>query len=416
MKDGAYQAIARRLEEFERSGDARCVTDPQALDEAAALRAAIGWPAFHAFPDDAVIRRELDAILLAGRFLLARMLRLPPGAALDEMLEASELFLAAYPFAPGAVPGPLRETCASMTGPDPDASHVIWQHEAIDLLDEAGRTGDLEAVDQAIGLLSAATLAARHELPLPSYLSQLGTAWLDRFRLTGRPADLDHALTAHRRAIALFVPRDEDHAGHLANYCDVLLARFGQGGDGQALDGALAAGRTAVRLARAVLTSDAPLPLVPGEGADRRASARRALQASLTNLGAALLDSFDYRRTGDDLDEAIGVIREAAGLHHPDEPARPSDLANLAQALIERFSSFWRPPDLAEALEVAREAAAAAVPRGPVRLVCLVALASAQRARYLYSGGGELPRANPAQRFEDEERPRSAPDVLCDAT
>src|SRR5690348_12483005 len=89
------------------------------------------------------------------------MLRLPPGAALDEMLEASELFLAAYPFAPGAVPGPLRETCASMTGPDPDASHVIWQHEAIDLLDEAGRTGDLEAVDQAIGLLSAATLAWR---------------------------------------------------------------------------------------------------------------------------------------------------------------------------------------------------------------------------------------------------------------
>src|SRR5690349_8099710 len=73
MKDDAYQAIARRLEEFERSGDARCVTDPQALDEVAALRAAIGWPAFHAFPDDAVIRRELDAILLAGRFLLARV-------------------------------------------------------------------------------------------------------------------------------------------------------------------------------------------------------------------------------------------------------------------------------------------------------------------------------------------------------
>src|SRR5215471_3535098 len=106
MQGNAYKAIQDRLDAFAYSHDPLLVTGPRALAEAAELRASIGWPAFNPVPDDGLIRRELDAIVLAARFFLTRSMQLPTGSALEEMLEATELFVAAFPYAPGAVPEP----------------------------------------------------------------------------------------------------------------------------------------------------------------------------------------------------------------------------------------------------------------------------------------------------------------------
>src|ERR1039457_3168570 len=124
MQGNAYTAIQGRLDAFESSRDPRFVVDPQALAEVAELRASIGWPAFSPVPDDAVIRRDLAAIVLAGTFFFTRCLQQPGGFALDEMLQAMELFVAAYPFAPSVVPGPLREVCTDLSSSPPGIDDV----------------------------------------------------------------------------------------------------------------------------------------------------------------------------------------------------------------------------------------------------------------------------------------------------
>src|SRR5262249_47744006 len=211
-----------------------------------------------------------------------------------------------------------------------------------------------------------------------------GTAWLDRFRVTGRIADLDHAITAHRRAIAITVAEKENQAGHLANYGDALLARFEQQGDIQDLDAALSADRTAVGLARAARENLASLASWSQERY-RAAAVSRAVEVSQSNLSAALLASFEYRRNRADLDDAIGAARAAVALAPEGAPVRAGLLANLAQAVLERFKHFWQTADLEEAAAIAQAASRAAPPRHPARLVSLVALGLAHRARFSYS-------------------------------
>jgi hypothetical protein len=77
VRGGAYQAVAARLERFESFGDPRSLTEGQASVDLAALRSEIGWLPFGPMPDAAVIKRELDAVVLAGRFAWARSRVLP---------------------------------------------------------------------------------------------------------------------------------------------------------------------------------------------------------------------------------------------------------------------------------------------------------------------------------------------------
>ena len=323
--------------------------------------------------------------MLAARFLFTRCQRLPDGCVLHDMLEATELFVAAYPFAPAAVPEPLREVCAELSSRPPGVEHVAWHDEAIDLLDAARAASDPAMVDQAIGLLASAALAARADANLPYYLSHLGTAWLDRFRMTGHAADLDYAITAHQRALATHVPVKADQAGHLANYGDALLARFEHQGDTRDLDTAVTADRAAVELAQAAM-KDAAAQLTPGGDPDQGRAAEYAARTALSNLAAALAASFDCRRDRADLDEAARAAREAKRLTPEDHPDRPGVLANLAQIALELFTRFWQVSDLEEALTAAGTAARAAVAGNPARPMSLVALALAYSARFSYTG------------------------------
>ena len=381
MRGGAYQAVQARLAFSESSGDPSYLLEPQASAELAMLRSAIGWPSFAAPPPAEVIRRELDAILLAGRFALTRYHLLPGADRLDGLLQAIELFAAVYPLTPGSVPAQVAAICAAISDVN-GMDHAALHNDALDMLDGALEQQDLETVDQAIWQLAASVLAARDDPAEPYYLSSLGTAWMDRFKITGRAADVDNAITAHQRALAVTAPRPEDRAGRLANYGSALLARFELNGDMPDLDQALTTGRAAADLARRTYCG-----LKAGTADHNRAAAvSRALEVSLTSLGGALLASFEYRRDWRDLDEAVQLSREVVDSASPGNPARAFQRANLAHVLLERFSRFWQVADLKEAFDAAR-AAAGAIPVGELaRAPALSALASAYANRFAYAG------------------------------
>ena len=381
MWGGAYEAIQARLESFESSGGSSYLLEPEAFAEIAQLRSAIGWPSFAAPPPAAVIARELDAILLAGRFAWAQCHELPGVDRLDGLLQATELFAASYPLAPNSVPPQVAGVCAAISGDD-GMDHAALHNDALDMLDEALARQDLKAVDQAIWQLAASVIAAHGDPAEPYYLSSLGTAWMDRFKITGRSADVDNAITAHQRAVAVAAPRPEDQAGRLANYGSALLARYELNGDMADLDQALTTGRVAAELARKIYSN-----LEVGTGYNSRAApVLRALEVSLTNLGGALLASFEYRRDRRDLDEAVQLSREVVDSASSGDPARAFHRANLAHVLLERFSQFWQVADLKEAFEAAK-AAVDAIPSGELaRAPALSALASAYANRFAYAG------------------------------
>jgi hypothetical protein len=399
MSAHAFRALQERLASFQASGDASVLVDARALDEFAELRAAIGWPAFGSLPEDPDIRSPLNIIVLIGTFIWLRAQRLPEGDQLDARLEAAELLTAAYSVAPGAVPRRLARIISALASGTAGRSHAELHDTAVDMLAAATRSGDLAGVDDAIWLMTAAarTAAARTaagDSYRPYYLSDLGSAWLERSRITGRPRDLDNAVQAHEQALLTPVPVPEDQAGRLANYSAALLARFERGGQSRDLDRAIAAARTAETMAAAAASAPfspapaaaddtGPLPAAPawllpgparpadpaypaaypGSGRPGLPSPEQALAirlarvASLSRLSAALAVRFRERGARADIDEAVQVSRTAAGLIPAGDPAYPRYQAALARVLRERFHRYQDEADLAEARSAERSAA-----------------------------------------------------------
>jgi hypothetical protein len=395
MSGEALQAIQDRLTAFQAAGDTGVLMDPRALDEVAAARSAIGWPAFGALPDDSDIRPNVNTIAVIGTFIWLRAQRLPDADQLDARLEATELLAAAYAVAPGSVPRKLARTVAALSGGGRSRHHADMHDHAVDVLAAATRDGDLAGVDNAIILMTAAIRAAGRDPYRPYYLSDLGSAWLGRFRITGRPRDLDNAVATHYQALATPVNVPEDQAGRLASYSAALLARFERAASLRDLDGAIAAARAAASLADAAAGATAAgylaaphateAPLFPGarqspppprapEAPARQPAAfpvprspdadltiRLARLASLTRLSAALLASFRLRHDRADINAAVQASRTAVGLAAPGDPVHERSQAALASALRERYGAFEDEADLAGAQ--AAEQAAAAVRR-----------------------------------------------------
>jgi tetratricopeptide (TPR) repeat protein len=319
---------------------------------------------------------DLRSTIAEGWQQISRYQELPEVDRLDALVRATELFADVFPAAPEAVPGPLREACAaiSATRDGVPTDHAEQHDEAIDLLDEAERNHDRAAADQAIWKLAVVTLAARDHPLLSGYLSHLGSAWADRFRLTGRIADLDNAIAAHRKALALPPPYPADRAGFRANYSAALLARYEAAGEIGDLDQAMALAREAVELAP-----------------DARAghgdwTARLALSTSLQNLAVALASSFQLRRDRADLDEAIEAAREAIPVTDPSGRGYAIIQSLLANMLLDRFARYWGMTDLSDAMAAAQVGVDAAPASGRVRAVALSALALAHANLFKHSG------------------------------
>jgi hypothetical protein len=378
MRGEAFRAVQARLESFQASGNRSCLLEPRASEEMTALRASIGWLAYGPLPAAAAIKRDLDAIVLAGRFSWVRCHEIPGPDRLGALLEATELFAAAYPFAPGSVPPQAAGVCAAITSPG-GVNPAELHNDALDMLDEALSRQDLKAVDQAVWQIASAVLAAHGDQAEPFFLSSLGSAWLDRFKITGRLQDIDNAITALRRAVAEPAPRWE-RAGRQANLSAALLQRFELRGGIRDLDNAVSIGREAAALARSARAD-------PATADHRSADAMmHAWHVSLSNLGAVLLASFEHRQIWPELDEAVQVSREVAASTTAGDRVNAADQANLASVLLERFSRSWQVADLEGAFEAAR-AGAAGGPAGDLAgAPCLSALALAYANRFSYTG------------------------------
>ncbi len=308
--------------------------------------------------------------------------------------------------APGAVPRKLARTISALASGGAGRSHADLHDHAVDVLAAASRSGNLGSVDDAIWLMTAAVRTSAGDPYRPYYLSDLGSAWLERSRITGRPRDLDNAVESHEQALAVPVPVPEDQAGRLANYSAALLARFERGRHPGDLDRAIAAARAAVALAATAATAPYsaapysaappatmktgappaqradpdpgrvpaardPLAAVPPAGGGQAGGGRSGLPspdqvlairlarlASLSRLSAALLARFREREARADIDEAVQSSRTAAGLLQASDPAYGRYQAALARALHERFLRYQDEADLAEARTVERSAAA----------------------------------------------------------
>jgi CHAT domain len=319
---------------------------------------------------------DLLAVIEEGWREIARYQKLPEVDRLDAMIRALELFADVYAIAPEAVPGPLHEACAaiSATRDGVPTDHIQEHDAAIDLMEEAERNYDRAMADQAIWKLTVVALAARDHPLLAGYQSHLGTAWTDRFRLTGRVADLDNAIATHQKAVVLSPPYPADRAGFRANYCAALLARYEATGESGDLDQAETLAREAVKLALEVRAGNP----------DR--VARFALSTSLQNLAAALVSRFQRSRDRADLDEAIDAAREAIPVTDRSDRGYGITQTLLANALLESFERYWDVADLRDAVAAAQAGADAAPPVGRVRAVALSALALAHSNSFKHTG------------------------------
>ena len=331
MNGDARAAVARRITAYREAGNAGVLLDDRALIEVAALRAELGWPPSGAVPPEADLRRGLDAAVTAGTFLWLRAQVLPAADRLDDLLEATELLTAAREVAPRSVPRPVARSLAAITGPGRHFDPASVHDQAIDVL-SAG-AGELSAIDHAVMLLAAAARSAAGDRYQPYYLSDLGTAWLDRFAITGRRRDLENSVAAHERALAAPVPVPEDQAGLLANFSAALLAQFEHGGDRGQLDHAVVTARMATDLARSAAGPAVPEAVIPGPASERAIAVRLAQLSSLSRLRAALLASYEQGGGEVDLDEAVQVAQEAASLAPAGDPAHARYQASLAHLL-----------------------------------------------------------------------------------
>jgi hypothetical protein len=365
MSGDAQASVADRITTFRSTGNAGVLLDDRALIEVAVLRAALGWPPSGPAPPEADIRRGLDAAVTAGTFLWLRAQVLPAADRLDDLLEATELLTAARRVVPRSVPRPLARSLAMITGPARHLDPVSVHDQAMDVL-SAG-TGKLSAIDHAILLLAAAARSAAGDRYQPYYLSDLGTAWLDRFAITGRTRDLENSVAAHERALAAPVPVPEDQAGLLANYSAALLAQFEHGGDREHLDHALVTARMATDLARSAAepAATAPGPAIPGPASERATAVRLAQLSSLSRLRAALLASYEQGGGEVDLDEAVQVAREAASLAPAGDPAHPRYQASLAYLLSLQAARREKPDPAAGAAGVPLPASDPSAAAGP---------------------------------------------------
>ncbi|WBB64347.1 hypothetical protein O7599_18360 [Streptomyces sp. WMMC500] len=140
---------------------------------------------------------------------------------------------------------------------------------------EYERTGDVRALDRAVGLFESVLGTAQNIDIRATASNGLGTALWSRYERSGLPADLDAAIGLFRTAIGLF---PHERAAMLpafhANLCGVLQLRWLRTRSEEDLTGALTAARASL-----AATSD---------GDPRRAS-------RLNNLGFVLLSVHGQR-------------------------------------------------------------------------------------------------------------------------
>lgn len=204
------------------------------------------------------------------------------------------------------------------------------------LQDRYEASGDPVDLDTAVGLLRAAIAPPTNEALLPGFLVSLGNTLHSRYLLRENGTDLDEAIDATERSLAL---ADEDPTA-AANLSMLLTSRFRR-------DSAVADLDRAIDLMRdALARTSATFPNRCGR---------------LAGLGESL--SLRYGRSQDraDINEAIALLRESVEVA-PHRQKRATMRAGLLSALITRFDAFGDVADIEEATTAARQSVAETPP------------------------------------------------------
>ncbi|MBU2666937.1 CHAT domain-containing protein [Actinoplanes bogorensis] len=218
----------------------------------------------------------------------------------------------------------LREAVRHTSPADPGWS--VRRGRLAGLLEEEyNRTGRPELLDELIEVL--AEPGAPEDA---AFLAGLGAARWERFEQAGDEADLDAAVAAARRSLALSPPAEADAGEMRWSASRVLSAADQRRQDPGLLGDAIAAGRAAV----AVMDADSD-----------------DLGPRLITLGALLTRRFDRDADPADLDEAI--VHEERAVSAPGSPVNRRLI--LALDLRQRFARAGDTADLERAVALMAE-------------------------------------------------------------
>ncbi|MFD8005216.1 CHAT domain-containing protein [Streptomyces mirabilis] len=318
------------------------------------------------YPDRAAVMTSLG---------LARRLRFQAGGPQDDMEAAVQLARSAVDAVP--VNAPERGSLLSNLGVALRVRFVA-----------TGAPEDLEAAVQA-GRSSVESVAPEHpnragyeynlahalrlkvrdssEPPAEDLADYADGRWR-RYAVTGESADLDAAIDAGRRVVAVATSDDPNRELYLSNLSLAVWTRFEATGAPEHLDAVVDVGRQAVDngaadaadLAGALLYLSRGLGLrfeltgVPADGDAAVATMRQAIdigsggQPADLGVSVELWSQLHRARGLGELDAVIGALEQALGVASTSD--RPKLLDLLAEALWMRFDHTGAPTDLVTAI------------------------------------------------------------------
>jgi CHAT domain-containing protein/tetratricopeptide (TPR) repeat protein len=260
--------------------------------------------------------------------------------------------------------------------------------------------GGADDIDQAITYLELAAATAP-ESAVPKNLSQLATAYRQRFVCHGLPADLDYAIDCREQALALASHDDPELVIILSSLGLAYSVRYQVGGAGSDLDRAVELAERALKaslageddrtsaMANAAMIyrlryhyTHAPKDLdrsvelheqtLRGTLADHPRVAGR-----MTNFSVALADRYWRDEASDDLDQAIDIAERAVAATPKEDHNRPSRLHNLGLVRLERYEARRMRPDLELGIDALRQAEATTPDGSPSAAYVVSSLANA---------------------------------------
>lgn len=272
-------------------------------------------------------------------------------------------------------------TEARRGGLESAADLLVLSHALVLRSETTGSRDDADRAEEAIG--EALALLPAESPQRDQAYSLLGDVFRAKGEMFGDVADLDAAVDAYREA------GRAQNASHftLSGFASVLLIRFQHRGAMADIEEAVTLSRAAVEAApthdrhgplnlsgvalrlrfgrSGVLGDPGDLDeaIEAGQAAVRAVSAGHTLRPTyLANLAMAHIDRFRERRTesdaeaAEDVDAAIGLLREAVATVPPGHRLRPGLLTGLAGALADRFDTTSGLGDLQAAIDHAAHA------------------------------------------------------------